>query len=108
MAENAERLRSRSSGGRLSGWMSRGYSVELYRPDLNGRIDPFVDDRGEAGRDSRSLTDFVGDFFDGDGKGEGEGDVDLELDAFRFSFVLPEVSTVFFFEEDFLKKLGNI
>lgn len=106
MAENAERLRSRSSGGRLSGWISRGYSVELWRPDLDGRGNPFAEDRGEAGRDSRSRTDLVGDFLNGEG--EGEGDVDLDLDAFRFSLVPPEVSTVFFFEEALLKKLGNI
>jgi len=104
MAENAERLRSRSSGGRLSGWISRGYSVELCRPDLDGRENPFVDDRGEAGRDSRSRTDLVGDFFNGEGEGEG----DVDLDAFRFSLIPPEVSTVFFFEEALLKKLGNI
>lgn len=76
--------------------------MELCRPDLDGRENPFAGDRGEAGRDSRSRTDLDGDFFGG----EGEGDGDLEV--FRFTLVLPEVSAFFFLEEDLLKKLGNI
>jgi len=76
----------------------------MCRPDRDGRVNPFCADRGDAGCDPRSRTDLVGDFFDGEGEGEGDGD----LDVLRFSLVLPEVSTFFFFEEDLLKKLGNI
>ena len=68
MADNAERLRSRSSGGRFKGCVSRGYGDEGFRSDRRGRVKPF----GERDKSGVSRAALTGDLLGGDGDGDGD------------------------------------